>query len=134
MTNTFRKRTLGLEPLSSRSGPSVLDRLKVPWTYCWSRSLIPKPLDWKNTIDVSGFYFLETDSVRSRRPFTFDVCYERDADSRKRLHFDQNYSPPPEMQAFLDAGEPPIYIGCVLLPLVSSPVLPVERLTVRLAS
>lgn len=29
MTNKFRKEALGLEPLSLRSGPGVLDRLKV---------------------------------------------------------------------------------------------------------
>lgn len=48
--NAFRGLTLGLEPLSVRTGPSILDRLKVPWTYCWSEGLIPKPDDWKEHI------------------------------------------------------------------------------------
>lgn len=56
--NTFREDTLGLAPLSLRSGPSVVDRLKIPWTYCWSEGLIPKPDDWRNTTDISvGFSF-----------------------------------------------------------------------------
>ncbi|KAG9011901.1 hypothetical protein FRB94_007337 [Tulasnella sp. JGI-2019a] len=82
--NKFRKKTLGLIPLSGRSGPSVVDRLKIPWTYCWSQGLIPKPHDWKNTIDISGFYFLDLAT---------------------------DYRPPPDLEAFLAAGPPPIYIG-----------------------
>lgn len=34
MTNTFRTKTLGLAPLSFRSGPSLLDRLKVRPSIC----------------------------------------------------------------------------------------------------
>ncbi|CAG8556610.1 15952_t:CDS:10, partial [Acaulospora colombiana] len=48
--NKFRQKSLGLDPLSIRSGPGIADRLKVPWTYCFSPSLVPKPLDWKNHI------------------------------------------------------------------------------------
>ncbi|PVF99014.1 glycosyltransferase family 1 protein [Serendipita vermifera] len=82
--NKFRQKSLGLDPLSIRSGPGIADRLKVPWTYCFSPSLVPKPLDWKNHIDVVGFYFLD---------------------------LAQNYKPPQELADFLAAGPPPIYIG-----------------------
>jgi hypothetical protein len=59
--NEFRKKSLGLEPLSIRSGPGILDRIKVPWTYCFSPSLIPKPLDWKNHIGMyTSFSFTFT--------------------------------------------------------------------------
>ncbi|KAL7411250.1 hypothetical protein BDY24DRAFT_397194 [Mrakia frigida] len=84
ITNSFRKKVLGLEPLSALSGPSVVDRLKLPWTYCWSQGLIPKPSDWKQNTDISGFYFLDLAS---------------------------DYEPPPDLAAFLAAGPPPIYIG-----------------------
>lgn len=60
----------------------------MPWTYCWSPSVIPKPKDWKNTTDVSGFYFLDGNT---------------------------GYQPHADLQAFLDAGEVPIYIGSVRL-------------------
>ena len=53
--NAFRGFTLGLEPLSARSGPSILERLHVPWTYCWSEGLIQKPEDWKDHIGWSGY-------------------------------------------------------------------------------
>lgn len=50
LINGFRIRTLGLEPLSVRSGPGILDRLKIPWTYCFSPEIVKKPDDWKNHI------------------------------------------------------------------------------------
>ena len=49
-----------------------------------SPALIPKPKDWGRHISVSGFYFLD---------------------------LAENYAPPPDLAAFLDAGAPPIYIG-----------------------
>ncbi|KAJ6606176.1 UDP-Glycosyltransferase/glycogen phosphorylase [Mycena vulgaris] len=84
LVNNFRTRTLGLEPLSLRSGPSLVDRVKIPWTYCMSPALVPKPNDWKNYIDVVGFYFLDLAT---------------------------SYTPPDDLAAFLAAGEPPVYIG-----------------------
>ncbi|KAG8920357.1 hypothetical protein FRC02_000954 [Tulasnella sp. 418] len=82
--NRFRRKTLGLDILSHGAGPSIIDHLKIPWTYCFSPSLIPKPADWLNHIDVVGFYFLE-------KPL--------------------NYNPPRDLVDFLEAGDPPIYIG-----------------------
>ena len=51
--------------------------------YCWSSALIPKPGDWPEHISISGFFF-------------------RDAPI---------YDPPKRLQAFLDDGPPPVYIG-----------------------
>ncbi|KAG8896572.1 hypothetical protein FRB99_008829 [Tulasnella sp. 403] len=82
--NRYRTKTLGLEPLSLTSGPSVTDRLKIPWTYCFSPSLIPKPKDWMNHIDIVGFYFLEAGKT---------------------------YTPGADLLDFLNQGDPPIYIG-----------------------
>ncbi|PBK62939.1 glycosyltransferase family 1 protein [Armillaria solidipes] len=82
--NKLRTRTLGLAPLSLRSGPGVVDTCKIPWTYCMSPALVPKPKDWKNHIDIVGFYFLDLAT---------------------------NYTPPNDLAAFLAAGDAPIYIG-----------------------
>ncbi|KAK8035092.1 Sterol 3-beta-glucosyltransferase UGT80B1 [Apiospora rasikravindrae] len=49
-----------------------------------SPALIPKPNDWGNHIDIAGFFFLNLAS---------------------------NFTPEPELGAFLEAGPPPIYIG-----------------------
>ncbi|KAJ9125420.1 hypothetical protein QFC22_000381 [Naganishia vaughanmartiniae] len=81
--NKFRKRTLGLEKLTNREGGGLADRLKIPFMYCWSPSVIPKPEDWKEHIDVVGYFFLD----------------------------DSNYQPSAELSAFLQSGPPPIYIG-----------------------
>ena len=82
--NKFRNRALGLPSLSVRSGPGLADRLKVPWTYCMSPALVPKPKDWSNHIDVVGFYFLDLAT---------------------------SFTPPDDLAAFLAGGETPVYIG-----------------------
>lgn len=82
--NRFRAKCLGLDPISRMWAPGMLQRLKVPHTYCWSPALIPKPKDWNSLISISGFYFLNLAS---------------------------DYTPSPELQAFLDHGPPPVYIG-----------------------
>lgn len=46
--------------------------------------LIPKPKDWGKHIEISGFFFLSLAS---------------------------SYAPPPELESFLQAGPPPVYIG-----------------------
>ncbi|KAL1629206.1 hypothetical protein SLS56_005541 [Neofusicoccum ribis] len=84
LINRFRVRTLDLEPLSPLWGHLLIPRLEVPFTYCWSEALIPKPPDWGPHINISGFFFLSLAS---------------------------SFTPPPELQAFLDAGPPPVYIG-----------------------
>ncbi|KAF3002561.1 hypothetical protein E8E13_007825 [Curvularia kusanoi] len=82
--NRFRKESLSLDPISMIWAPAMLARMKVPFTYCWSPALIPKPKDWSHHISIAGFYFLD---------------------------LAQNYTPEPALAAFLDAGEPPVYIG-----------------------
>lgn len=82
--NRFRIKCLGLDPLSTIWAPGMLQRLRIPHTYCWSPALIPKPKDWGSHISISGFYFLNLAS---------------------------DYTPTPDLQAFLNDGPPPIYIG-----------------------
>ncbi|GAB1194029.1 hypothetical protein APSETT444_003266 [Aspergillus pseudonomiae] len=84
LINRFRKRELGLDPLDAIRAPSIAHRLRIPYTYLWSPSLLPKPQDWGEHIDVCGFQFLASDT---------------------------NYKPPDDLDAFLKAGDPPVYIG-----------------------
>ncbi|ETS86260.1 hypothetical protein PFICI_00088 [Pestalotiopsis fici W106-1] len=76
---------LDLEPIAFSDGPNLAETLKIPFTYCWSPALVPKPSDWGPhiDIDVCGFFFREPPS----------------------------YSPPPELVEFIQGGPPPIYIG-----------------------
>ncbi|KAE8153720.1 UDP-Glycosyltransferase/glycogen phosphorylase [Aspergillus avenaceus] len=82
--NRFRVKCLALDPISTIWAPGMLQRLRIPHTYCWSPALIPKPTDWGAHIAISGFYFLEMAAT---------------------------YSPARDLQAFLEAGPPPVYIG-----------------------
>ncbi|GAB7350066.1 hypothetical protein MBLNU459_g0735t1 [Dothideomycetes sp. NU459] len=84
LVNNFRKKTLGLEPVSSLWAPGALFRMKVPYTYMWSPGLAPKPKDWGPEIDIGGYVFLDLAS---------------------------NFNPPKELTDFLDAGDKPVYIG-----------------------
>ncbi|CUA73567.1 Sterol 3-beta-glucosyltransferase UGT80B1 [Rhizoctonia solani] len=82
--NKFRMKRLGLDYLATASAVGMIERCAVPWTYCLSPALVPKPGDWMSHIDVVGFYFLDLAS---------------------------DYSPPQNLVEFLKAGEPPVYIG-----------------------
>jgi hypothetical protein len=82
--NLFRTQDLRIDELPDRVASDLIDRQRIPWTYCWSPELLPKPLDWRGHIDISGFYFLDGDN---------------------------SYNPPAELTEFLQAGEAPVYIG-----------------------
>ncbi|KAK5998061.1 Sterol 3-beta-glucosyltransferase UGT80B1 [Cladobotryum mycophilum] len=84
LINKFRRKELGLDHISPMWGFQLLSRLQVPFTYLWSKSLIPKPADWGSYITVTGFSFLPLANT---------------------------YTPPPDLTAFLEKGPPPIYIG-----------------------
>ncbi|KAI0996439.1 Sterol 3-beta-glucosyltransferase [Podosphaera aphanis] len=84
LVNNFRVKTLGLEPVSTLWAPGQLYRLKVPYTYLWSPSLVPKPDDWGPEVDIAGFVFLDLASA---------------------------YEPPKDLQDFLNTGPTPVYIG-----------------------
>ncbi|KAB5578674.1 glycosyltransferase family 28 domain-containing protein [Coniochaeta sp. 2T2.1] len=84
LINTFRTRTLRLDPISPMWGYQLLPRLRVPYTYLWSESLIPKPQDWDSHISITGFSF---------------------------LNLATSYTPPVDLTEFLESGPPPVYIG-----------------------
>ncbi|KAJ5511214.1 UDP-glucuronosyl/UDP-glucosyltransferase [Penicillium expansum] len=75
--------SIDLEPIPATEGPGLAEALKIPYTYCWSPALVPKPQDWPPHIDVCGFFFRDPPS----------------------------YSPPSELREFLQEGPPPVYIG-----------------------
>jgi UDP:flavonoid glycosyltransferase YjiC (YdhE family) len=59
LINKFRRTTLDLPSLHIRQATSIMIDEKIPYTYCWSPSLVPKPPDWPYYIDVSGYFFLD---------------------------------------------------------------------------
>ncbi|KAF4967821.1 hypothetical protein FZEAL_10481 [Fusarium zealandicum] len=84
LINKFRTQTLHLDPVSPMWGWQLLSRLRVPYSYLWSKSLIPKPADWGPHLNITGFSFLSLAN---------------------------SYTPPQDLVEFLDNGPPPIYIG-----------------------
>jgi UDP:flavonoid glycosyltransferase YjiC (YdhE family) len=61
-----------------------LDRRQQLLLYCYSAAVSPPPPDWGPWIDVTGYWFLDRAS---------------------------DWTPPPALEAFLEAGPPPVYIG-----------------------
>ena len=85
MINTFRRHTLGLAPLSRWSDYLTFpDGRPVPVLYGFSSTVVPVPADYPPHAHVTGYWFLPDQAT---------------------------WQPPPELQAFLAAGEPPLYIG-----------------------
>ncbi|KAF4967395.1 hypothetical protein FSARC_5053 [Fusarium sarcochroum] len=83
LVNEWRQAKLGLERVPLNEGHRLLKSLQIPFTYCWSPSLIPKPREWGSKISISGFFFRNQPS----------------------------YKPPENLDAFLQSGPMPIYIG-----------------------
>ena len=84
LVNDFRVKTLCLDSVSTLWAPGALYRMNVPISYLWSPSLVPKPADWADEIDISGFVFLDMAS---------------------------SFTPPDPLDQFLKSGDQPVYIG-----------------------
>ncbi|KAF9730998.1 hypothetical protein PMIN03_007952 [Paraphaeosphaeria minitans] len=81
--NGWRVKDLHLEPVHTSMGPDLIESLKLPFTYCWSPALVPKPQDWGSNIDICGFFMRDEPA----------------------------YTPPQDLDNFLRAGPAPAYIG-----------------------
>jgi len=72
----FRKEH-GIEP-KWKEGSSILSDREVPFSYIWSPSLIPKPLDWGQHIDVVGFSELPGSGFTKPPPKDIDDWIKKD--------------------------------------------------------
>jgi UDP:flavonoid glycosyltransferase YjiC (YdhE family) len=79
--NDFRK-WLGLPPCSAAGFYRALR--STPMLGAYSPAIIPRPADWPEHFHVLGYFFLDPQ---------------------------KNWQPPAGLMAFLDAGDPPVYIG-----------------------
>lgn len=82
LNNRFRQETLGLPRQSYQENQRGLRRMLIVQGY--SRHIAPHPADWPDNIYTTGFWFLDEE---------------------------QAWQPPGALLQFLQAGEPPIYIG-----------------------
>jgi UDP:flavonoid glycosyltransferase YjiC (YdhE family) len=79
--NAFRSR-LGFPPNGAGSFYRILASTHLLGAY--SPAVIPRPVDWPETAHITGYWFLEDEG---------------------------DWQPPPELEEFLSAGEPPVYVG-----------------------
>jgi len=49
--NRFRA-SIDLATVPGTEGPSLAEALEIPFTYCWSPALVPKPRDWPSHIGM----------------------------------------------------------------------------------
>jgi sterol 3beta-glucosyltransferase len=61
-----------------------LARRQTPTLYGYSTHVLPRPQDWNAQIHITGYWFLDEG---------------------------EGWQPPADLVAFLDAGDPPVYIG-----------------------
>jgi len=81
VVNDFRQR-FGLSPYTTASFYRVLT--STPLLGAYSPTVIPHPPDWPDSVHVTGYFFLDAQA---------------------------DWQPPAELEAFLDSGNPPVYIG-----------------------
>ena len=89
--------TLGLRPIIARCRKDILElpgkpqpagRPITPILSGFSQHILPRPVEWGEHVHVTGYWYLDT----------------------------PGYEPPPGLQAFLDGGPPPVYIGFGSMP------------------
>ncbi|WP_225997522.1 glycosyltransferase [Myceligenerans pegani] len=85
MVNAFRRDTLGLR---TRKGAAMMAHdaagRPIPVLHGISPAVVPVPADWPAHAEMTGYWFVDDAS---------------------------DWTPPQELADFLDAGEPPVYVG-----------------------
>jgi len=82
--NQFRRAVLGLAPYPLAGPMEAIRQAGVPRLYAFSPRVVPRPADWPATTAITGYWFLPPSP---------------------------GWRPAPALQAFLDTGPPPVYVG-----------------------
>jgi UDP:flavonoid glycosyltransferase YjiC (YdhE family) len=83
--NRFRRQALDLPPVRfPHTLPGLLRQQRTPLLCSLSPTIIPRPSDWPDYVQMSGYWFLPPAP---------------------------GWQPPPELTHFLESGPPPIYLG-----------------------
>jgi len=87
--NRWRKQTLALPPLPMAGYFSQLGTRHIPILNGFSQHVVQRPSDWSEHIHITGYWFPK----------------------------DRPWQPPADLQAFIEAGPPPVFIGFGSMPL-----------------
>ena len=83
--NEVRQEMMGLDKFPKSSGVlKMADGSPIPMLHGFSQHVLPRPDDWPEYYTVNGYWFLERSD---------------------------DWEPSTELKTFLDAGEPPVYVG-----------------------
>lgn len=86
--NRWRKSALDLPSLSRRGYFSRIGTARLPIINGFSAHIVPRPIDWSEHIHITGYWFSG----------------------------DETWQPPAELQRFIEAGSPPVFIGFGSMP------------------
>jgi UDP:flavonoid glycosyltransferase YjiC (YdhE family) len=87
--NRWRKQTLSLPSLRLAGYFDQLGTTRIPILNGFSQHVVQRPADWSGHIHVTGYWFPE----------------------------DDHWQPPSDLQAFIEAGSPPIFVGFGSMPI-----------------
>jgi hypothetical protein len=135
----WRVSALKLDPIWTLSarGHRIIHDNQVPHLYPWSPSLLPKPHDWGEHLNITGYWFLNEEQTRNKRPNirkktnsrssnltnTTSSIQQTQARRRQGLQTGQQqskssaaYKPPPALASFLSRASHrrermPVFIG-----------------------
>ncbi len=83
IVKAFRMQTLGLPGVKNAAGLDSLGGRPIPVLHAFSRHIVPRPADWPEYAHITGAWFLD----------------------------DPSWQAPAALQAFLEAGPAPVYVG-----------------------
>jgi sterol 3beta-glucosyltransferase len=84
VADVITRRQLAMPPASLWGPFQSLKQKRIPVLYGYSRYVLPRPDDWDDLTHVTGYWFLDAPAA---------------------------WVPPAELDEFLRAGDPPVYIG-----------------------
>ena len=87
--NRWRKHTLGLPALPLRGYFGQLGTRQIPILNGFSQHVVRRPADWGEHIHMTGYWFPE----------------------------DERWQPPADLLAFIEAGNPPVFVGFGSMPI-----------------
>ncbi|MGW1871601.1 glycosyltransferase [Streptomyces mauvecolor] len=82
--NDWRTHALGLAPIPFTGPRGLVRRTPMPTVHCYSQAVLPRPADWPDCVDVTGYWLLDPPP---------------------------DWAPPAALTSFLSDGPPPVYVG-----------------------